>query len=134
MTPSDPIKPSTEEILAKVDRLLKRDQPAPIVSEDVPILSEVLVPGTHTRQMATLGAAWDAAIEAKLVQAITREWLPVLEAKVAEDVRRRLVSELSHSLTNAVQAAVVEVRNDIHQTLEAAVTRAVADVLKNTQK
>jgi hypothetical protein len=128
MTPIDPAKPSADDILAKVDRLLKRDQPAATPSEDVPTLSEVLVPGTHTRSMATLAAP--SIDPAKLVQAITREWLPVLEAKVAEDVRRRLIAELSQSLSHAVQAAVQDVRNDINQTLEAAVTRAVNDVLK----
>jgi hypothetical protein len=128
--PPEPPRPTTDDILAKVDRLLKRDLPAAPPAEDVPTLSEVLVPGTHARSGTIASGGIDPAFEAKLVQAILREWLPVLEAKVTEDVRRRLVTEMSQALTHAVTAAVTEIRSDIQLTVEAAVKQAVRQTLR----
>jgi hypothetical protein len=130
MTPPDPPRSNADEILAKVDRLLKRDQVAAPTSDDVPMLSEVLVPGTHTRPMHVSGPMLDPGFEARVVQAILRDWLPTIEARIADDVRRRLVTEMSQALSIAVVSALADVRADVRQTLEAAVNKAVSDALK----
>jgi hypothetical protein len=118
--PETPSKPGADDILARVDRLLNRDAPkrSAAAAQDIPTLSDVLTPG----QAAPVG---ETGIDRNaLVRELTRQIMPALEMRIAEDVRKQLTAELGPALNRAIDAAVAAVRLDLIQAVNAAVEQA----------
>ena len=119
------------DILGKADALLRRHVPPRTGSTDgadVPVLTELITPGGHAASAASAPASpRESGIPSRdtLTREVVAEVVNTVQARLAQDLERRVAQQV----TTEVQAAVAAVLGDLRQDIADAVGDAVAEAL-----
>jgi hypothetical protein len=116
------------DILGKADALLRRHVPprtGPADGADVPVLTELITPGGHAAPAPAPACEGGAASRDALARELVAEVVDTVQARLAQDLERRVAQQV----TAEVQSAVAAVLGDLRQDIANAVGDAVAEAL-----
>ena len=116
------------DILGKADALLRRHVPPRTGSPDgadVPVLTELITPGSHAAPTPALPREGGIPSRETLTREVVAEVVNTVQARLAQDLERRLAQQV----TTEVQAAVAAALGDLRQDIANAVGDAVAEAL-----